>query len=86
MMTLHPSSGPLSAVQERVLWILKLTNDYEICCDGRSDLHEKIKVGERKYFEFHTENASFRSMLKKPVVNTGLRTLVCIRKTLSYGQ
>lgn len=51
MMTLHPKSGPLGGVQERVLWILKLTNDYEICCDGRSDLHEKIKVGERKYFE-----------------------------------
>lgn len=83
MMTLHPSSGPLSAVQERVLWILKLTNDYEICCDGRGDLHEKIKVGEGKYFEWHTENASFRSMSKKPVVKTGLRTLACIRKTFS---
>lgn len=86
MMTLHPSSSPLSAVQERVLWILKLTNDYEICCDGRDDLHEKIKVGEGKYFECHTENASFRSMLKKPVVKTGLRTVVCTRKTFSCGE
>lgn len=44
----------------------------------------KIEAGERQYFECLTENASFRSMSKKPVVKTGLRMLACVMKTFSY--